>query len=128
MQRNESWFKVPRVGNKTPEKPYTTQTYPNQTLLEKKKKIQHTPNLTDAIRTNTAAAKSFQSCRTLCDPKHGNTRGFLILGNSPSENTGGDTTNNKTQSDLKSILILRIVRKNQIGAIRVLQVLITQSR
>ena len=38
MQRNESWFKVPRVGNKTPEKPYTTQTYPNQTLLEKKKK------------------------------------------------------------------------------------------
>lgn len=43
MQRNESWFKVPRVGNKTPEKPYTTQTYPNQTLLEKKKKKYNTP-------------------------------------------------------------------------------------
>ena len=42
MQRNESWFKVPRVGNKTPEKPYTTQT-PKPNTLRKGKKKYNTP-------------------------------------------------------------------------------------
>lgn len=62
-------------------KPYSTQTYPNQTPSEEKKKKKHTPNFTDTIRTNTAAApaaKSLQSCPTLCGPIHGNPTGTPV--------------------------------------------------